>query len=129
MRPRETIVHYIDRSIRNTTARYDDTMATNEKEFMFKKLQGAENYKQWNRDMTFALQDAKLWDHIMGSARRPPELKETKDDDEDRKKRIYQWWKKIRDFDLYVRKTAAKISKMYTDTVQKEFLVVKTSTE
>ncbi len=45
----------------------------------------------------------------MGSARRPPELKETKDDDEDKKKRIYPWWEKIRDFDLNVRKTAAKI--------------------
>ena len=79
--------------------------------------------------MTFALQDAKLWDHIMGSARRPPELKETSDDDEDRKERIYQRWEKIRDFDLDVRKTAAKISRMCTDTVQKEFLAVKTSVE
>ncbi len=104
-------------------------MATNEKEFTFKKLQGAENYKQWNRDMTFALQDAKLWDHIMGSARRPPELKETSDDDEDRKERIYLRWEKIRDFDLDVRKTAAKISRMCTDMVQKESLAVKTSTE
>lgn len=104
-------------------------MSPNEKEFTFKKLRGAENYKQWNRDMTFALQDAKLWDHIMGSAKRPPELKETSDDDEDRKERIYQRWKKVRDFDLDVRKTAAKISRMCTDTVQKEFLAVKTSTE
>ena len=94
MRPRETIVQYIDRSIRNTTARYDDTMATNEKEFMFKKLQGAENYKQWNRDMTFALQDAKLWDHIIGIARRPLELKEMEKNDEDRKEGIYQRWEK-----------------------------------
>ncbi len=60
-------------------------MATNKKEFMFKKLQGAKSYKQWNKDMTFALQDAKLWDQIMGSARRPPEHKKTKDDYEDRK--------------------------------------------
>ncbi len=104
-------------------------MAINEKEFLFKKLQGGENYKQWNRDMTFALQDAKLWDHIMGSERRLSELKETKDDDGDRKERIYQRWEKIRNFNLDVRKTAAKISRMCTDTVQKEFLAVKTSTE
>ena len=45
--------------------------------------------------MTFALQDAKLWDHIMGSVRRPPELKETLNDNEDRKERIYQQWEKI----------------------------------
>ncbi len=40
--------------------------------------------------MTFALQDTKLWGHINGSARRPPELKEKPDDDKDRKERIYQ---------------------------------------
>ncbi len=65
----------------------------------------------------------------MGSARRSSEFKETKDDDENKKKRIYQRWKKIRDFDLDVQKTAAKISKICTDTVQKEFVAVKTSTE
>ena len=61
----------------------------------------------------------------MGSARRPLELKEIKNNDEDRKERIYQRWEKIRDFDLDVQKTAAKISRMCTDKVQKEFLSVK----
>ena len=79
--------------------------------------------------MTFALQDAKLWGHIDGSARRPPVLKEKPDDDEDRKERIYQRWEKIQDFDLNVIKTTAKISRMCSDTVQKEFLAVKNSTE
>ncbi len=65
----------------------------------------------------------------MGSARRLPELKETSDDDEDRKERIYLLWDKIQDFDLGVRKTAAKISRICTEIVQKEFLAVKTSTE
>ncbi len=65
----------------------------------------------------------------MRSARRPLELKEIKNNDEDRKERIYQRWEKIRDFDLDVQKTAAKISRMCTDKVQKEFLSVKTSTE
>ncbi len=60
----------------------------------------------------------------MRSARRPLELKETKNDDEDRKERIYQWWEKIQDFDLDVRKTVAKISRMYTDTIQ-NFLLLK----
>ena len=59
-------------------------MATSEKEYKFKKLQGAENYKQWSRDMTFALQEAKLWERISGTAMRPPELKSNADDDEDR---------------------------------------------
>ncbi len=98
--------------IRNTIARYDNTMATNKKEFMFKKPQEVWNYKQWwNRDMTFALQDAKLWDHIMGSVRRQPELKKTKEDDADRKESIYQY------FDLDVWKTSAKISRICTDTI------------
>ncbi len=104
-------------------------MVTNKKEFLFKKLHGAKNYKEGNRDMTFALQDAKLGDYIIGSARRLPELKEIKDDDEDRKERIYQQWEKIRDFDLDVQKTAVGISRMCNDKVLKEFLVVKTSTE
>ena len=64
-----------------------------------------------------------------GICKRPLELKETSDDDEDKKKRIYLRWKKIQDFDLDIRKTAAKISRMSTDKVQKEFLALKTLTE
>ena len=79
--------------------------------------------------MTFALQDAKLWDHIMGSSRRLPELKEILDDNEDRKEHINQQQKKIWDFDLDVQKTVTKISRLCIDTVQKKFLVVKTSVE
>ncbi len=105
-------------------------MTINEKEFTFKKFQGAEKNKQWNWDMTFALQDVKLWDYIIGTAKRSPELKETEKNDEDRKERIYQRWEKIQDLDLDVQKTDVKISRMYIDTViQKEFLAVKTSTE
>lgn len=102
----------------------------NEKILMFKKLQGAENYKQWNKDMTLALQDTKCWNHIMGFARRPPELKATPgDDDEDRKERIYQCWQLIQDFEQDLRQTTSKISRMCTDTVQKEFLAIKPSNE
>lgn len=87
-------------------------MSSNKKEFTFKKFQGAENYKQWSRDITFTLQDAKLWGHIDRSAREPPELSEILDNDKDKKERIYQQWDKIKDFDLDVIKTPAKISKM-----------------
>ncbi len=62
--------------------------------------------------MTFALQDTQLWDHIIRTARRPLELKESEKNNEDRKECIYQRWKKIWDFDLGVRKTGVKISKM-----------------
>ncbi len=78
--------------------------------------------------MSLALQEAKLLEHIMRSAKRSQELKETIDNDEDKKECIYQEWKKIRDFDLDVQKRA-KISRMYTNTVQKEFFAVQTSTE
>lgn len=65
-------------------------MATSEKEYKFKKLQRAENYKQWSRDMTFALQEAKLWEHISGIAMGPPELKSRAGNDEDRQEWIWQ---------------------------------------
>ncbi len=74
--------------------------------------------------MTFALKDARLLAHIDGSAR-PTELKEKLEHNKDRNERIYQRWKKIQDFDLNVLKTAAKISRMCSDTAKKEFLAVK----
>ncbi len=63
-------------------------MATSEKKYKFKKLQRAKNFKPWSRDMTFALQEAKLWEHISGTAMRPPELKSHSNDDEDKQKQI-----------------------------------------
>ena len=100
-------------------------MATNKKGFMFQRLQGAEKYKKWNRDMAFVLQDVKLLDHIMGSARAMQELKKTKNFDKDRKKRIYQRWGMIQNSDLDVQKTSAKILKMYINTVKKNILLLK----
>ncbi len=48
-------------------------MATSEKEYKFKKLQGAENLQRWSRDMTFAFQEAKLFQHISGADMQPPD--------------------------------------------------------
>ncbi len=79
--------------------------------------------------MTFALQEAKLWEHISGTAMRPPELKSHLDDDEDRKEQIWQRSEKIRDFDQDIQKATAKISKMCSSTIQKEFLSLYKSTE
>ncbi len=104
-------------------------MPTSEKEYKFKKLQGAENYKQWSRDMTFGLQEAKLREYISDTAIRPPELKSKADDDEDRQEWICQRSEKIRDFDQDVQKATAKILKMCSSTVQKEFLSFHKSTE
>lgn len=65
----------------------------------------------------------------MGFARRPQELKKISDDNKDRKKCIYQGCKKIWDFDLDVRKTNTKISRMCNNTVQNEFFAIKTLTK
>lgn len=74
--------------------------------------------------MTIALQEAKLWEHISGTAMQPPELKPYKDNDEERQERIWQRSEKIRDFDQDVQKATAKISKMCSNTVQKKFFLL-----
>lgn len=65
----------------------------------------------------------------MGSVRRPPKLKETENNDENKKKCIFQRWEKIWDFDIDIQTTAAKILEMYTHIILKEFFAVKTSNE
>ncbi len=37
-------------------------------EYTFKKLQGSHNYKQWTSDMSFALEEARLWRHVERTA-------------------------------------------------------------
>ena len=93
-----------------------------EYEYSFKKLTGSINYKQWTRDMSFALEEAKLWDHVLGTAIPPPTLVATTNDDEERAERIYQRSLKIKYFNDDSRRTVAKIGRMCTETVQKEFL-------
>ncbi len=96
-------------------------------EYTFKKLQGSHNYKQWTRDMSFALEEARLWRHVEGTANAPPALKAKADDTEDRMEKIYAREEKICEFEDNARKTITKIEKMCTETVQKEFLSVKAS--
>ncbi len=79
--------------------------------------------------MTFALQKAKLSKHILRTDMQQPELKPRTDDDEDGPEPIWQKSEKIRDFDQDIQKATAKISKMYSSTVQKEFLSFHKSTE
>ena len=96
-------------------------------EYTFKKLQGSHNYKQWTRDMSFALNEARLWRHVEGTAVAPPSLQAKKDDSEDRMEKIFAREEKICEFQDNACKAVAKIGKMCTDTVQKEFLSVKAS--
>ncbi len=45
-----------------------------ESEYMFAKLSGAENYKEWAREMIFTLKDSGLWGYVDGTVTRPPPL-------------------------------------------------------
>ena len=45
-----------------------------ESEYTFAKLSGAENYKEWAREMIFALKDSGLWGYVDGTITRPPPL-------------------------------------------------------
>ncbi len=61
-----------------------------EKEYKFKKLQKAKKFKQWNRNITFAFQEAILLEHILGIAIQPLKLKSHLDNDKDQQKWISQ---------------------------------------
>ena len=45
-----------------------------ESEYTFAKLSVAENYKEWAREMIFALTDTGLWQYVDGTITRPPPL-------------------------------------------------------
>lgn len=77
--------------------------------------------------MSFALEEARLWRHVEGTAVALPPLKAKEDESEDRMEKIYAREEKICEFQDNARKAVAKIGKMCTDTVQKEFLSVKAS--
>ena len=77
--------------------------------------------------MSFALEEARLWRHVEGTAIAPPPLMPKGDDSEDRMEKIYAREEKICEFEDNARKAIAKIGKMCTETVQKEFLSVKAS--
>lgn len=40
------------------------TANSHKDEYIFKKLQGSHNYKQWIQDISFALKEARLWWHV-----------------------------------------------------------------
>ena len=95
-------------------------------EYTFKKLQGSHNYKQWTRDISFALKEARLWRQVEGTAVAFPLLKRKEDDSEDRMEKIFAREGKICEFEDNAQKAVAKIG-MFTDTVQKGFHLVKAS--
>ena len=97
-------------------------------DYTFKKLQGSHNYKKWTQDMSFALEEARLWRHVKETAvAPPPPLKAKEDDSDNQMEKIYAQEEKICEFQDNACKAIAKIGKMCTETVQKEFFSVKAS--
>ena len=45
-----------------------------ESEYTFAKLSSAENYKEWAREMIFALKDSGLWGYVDGTIIKPAPL-------------------------------------------------------
>ena len=79
--------------------------------------------------MSFALEEARLWRYIKGTAVASPPLVAKKDDNEDWLKKIYAWKEKIVKFQDNTRKAIAKIEKMCTNIVQKKFFSIKSLRE
>ena len=77
--------------------------------------------------MSFTLKETKLWRQVEGTAIALPLLKAKKDNSEDWIKKIYIQQEKIVKFEDNAHKAIAKIGKMCTYIIQKEFFSVKTS--
>ena len=104
-------------------------MASNSKyEYTFKKLTNFANYKQWSQNMSFALEEAKLWDHVFGTAISPLVLQLNPDNSEEQAERVYQQFLKVKEFSDDACRTVAKIGRMCTKTVQKELLALNSLT-
>lgn len=97
-----------------------------ENAYAFAKLKGNENYKEWAREMEFALKDAGLMDHINDDDEDQPteytkeqkELYKRTPEGEDRLERRKEIIKKWKTNDARV---VGKIGRMCTKTVQMEF--------
>lgn len=97
----------------------------NEIPYILPVLTGSGNYKTWARDMTFALQDAKIWSYLTEEHMLPPALKKTEDDDEDRQNEIFERHEARLEHQECCRKVIEKIGRMCSHTVQQEILSVK----
>ena len=64
-------------------------------EYTFKKFQCSHNYKQWTQNMSFALQEARLWRKVEGMAIAPTLLEVKRDDGKNWMEKIYAQEEKI----------------------------------
>ena len=63
--------------------------------------------------------------NVLGTTVSPPFLHPKPDNNKERIERIYQQYLKFKEFSDNARRTVAKMERMYTETVQKEFLALK----
>ena len=77
------------------------------------------------QNMNFVLKEARFWRYVEKTIVTSLFLEAKKDDSEDWMEKIYAWEEKICKFQNNACKIIAKIKKIYIDTVQKEFLLVK----
>ena len=71
--------------------------------------------------MSFALEEAKLWRHVEGTAVAPPPLKSKEDDSEDQMEKIFAREEKISEFEDNAWKAVAKIGKCVLIHYKKNF--------
>lgn len=79
--------------------------------------------------MSFVLEEARLWTHVERTAVAPLPHMAKADDNKDQMDKIYAFEEKICEFQNNTCKAIAKIRKMCTEIIQKEFLLVKASRE
>ena len=78
--------------------------------------------------MSFTLEEAKLWDHVLGTAISPPLVQSKTDDNEERAESIHQRFLKVKEFSDDTRWTVVKVGRMCTETVEKGFSALKSLT-
>ncbi len=99
-------------------------MAKEDEARTFPKLKGSDNYKEWAREMTFALRQVGLMGLVNGNRIRPlPYTKEQKEAilEKDEEVRIEKREEAIEKWDINNEKVVGKIGAMCTRAVQMEF--------
>lgn len=98
--------------------------------FSFAKLDGADNYKKWAREMRYSLESAGLWDHTLPNAENPkpvPILLKGNDFDDDAKvDRQEKRADKITAWNKNNLKCKGYLGRMCLGHIQQEFQAVKT---
>ena len=92
--------------------------------YTFPKLNGSTKYKQWARDMSFALSEAELLGYITGDRIKPEIMIPTDKDDDVRIREIRQNSLDLMEFKEKEQRVVGKIGRMCSKDVQSEFLFI-----